>query len=73
MYDCSHQVFKLIQANQIILRPLPPGRVHSEPGVVNHFARTTDTLVVLHINDYGPTETRYFSPAPNPAESTLPQ
>jgi hypothetical protein len=58
MYDRPYQVFKRFQANQIMLRPLPPGRVHSEPGGVNHFARTTDTLVVLHINGYSPTDTR---------------
>ena len=42
------------------LKPLPAGSVYSEPGGVNHFARTTDTPVVVHISGYGPTDTRYF-------------
>jgi quercetin dioxygenase-like cupin family protein len=48
------------------LKPLPTGSVYSEPGGVNHFARTADTPVVVHISGYGPTDTRYFNPADDP-------
>jgi quercetin dioxygenase-like cupin family protein len=48
------------------LKSLPTGSVYSEPGGVNHFARTTDTPVVVHISGYGPTDTRYFNPADDP-------
>ena len=51
------------------LKPLPAGSVYSEPGGVDHFARTTDTPVVVHINGYGPTDTRYFNPADDPESS----
>jgi uncharacterized RmlC-like cupin family protein len=47
-------------------KALPAGSVYSEPGGVNHFARTTDTPVVVHISGYGPTDTRYFNPADDP-------
>ena len=48
------------------LKPLPVGSVYSEPGGVNHFARTTDTAVVVQISGFGPTDTRYFNPADDP-------
>jgi uncharacterized RmlC-like cupin family protein len=48
------------------LKPLPAGSVYSEPGGVNHFARTTNTAVVVQISGYGPTDTRYFNPADDP-------
>jgi quercetin dioxygenase-like cupin family protein len=51
------------------LKLLPAGSVYSEPGGVNHFARTTDTSVVVHISGYGPTDTRYFNPADDPESS----
>ena len=51
------------------LKVLPPGSVYSEPGGLNHFARTTDVPVVVHICGFGPTDTRYFNPADDP-EST---
>jgi uncharacterized RmlC-like cupin family protein len=51
------------------LKPLPAGSVYSEPGAVNHFARTTDSPVVVHISGYGPTQTRYFNPADDPESS----
>ena len=51
------------------LKPLPVGSVYSEPGGMNHFARTTDTPVVVHICGYGPTDTRYFNPADDPESS----
>jgi quercetin dioxygenase-like cupin family protein len=48
------------------LKTLPPGSVYSEPGGVEHFAQTTDTAVV-QISGYGPTDTKYFDPANDPA------
>lgn len=45
------------------LKMLPAGSVYSEPGGVNHFARTTGDPVVVHISGFGPTDTRYFNPA----------
>jgi quercetin dioxygenase-like cupin family protein len=51
------------------LKALPPGSVYSEPGGVNHFARTTDLPVVVHLCGFGPTDTHYFNPADDP-EST---
>jgi hypothetical protein len=49
------------------LKTLPPGSVYSEPGGVNHFARTDDSPVIVQISGYGPTDTRYFDPANDPA------
>jgi quercetin dioxygenase-like cupin family protein len=49
------------------LKALPVGSVYSEPGGINHFARTTDTPVVVHICGFGPTDTRYFESANDPA------
>ena len=43
------------------LKMLPLGSVYSEPGGVNHFARTAEEPVVVHISGFGPTDTRYFS------------
>src|SRR5215472_16680538 len=51
------------------LKPLPAGSVYSEPGGMNHFARTTDTPVVVHVSGSGPTDTRYFNPADDPTSS----
>jgi hypothetical protein len=51
------------------LKPLPVGSVYSESGCVNHFARTVDTPVVVHISGYGPTNTRYFDPTDDPKSS----
>src|ERR1700747_2676433 len=48
------------------LKTLPVGSVYSEPGGVNHFARTADEAVVVQISGYGPTDTRYFNPADDP-------
>jgi len=45
------------------LKTLPPGSVYSEPGSVNHFARTDADPVIVQISGYGPTDTRYFDPA----------
>jgi hypothetical protein len=51
------------------LKPLSVGSVYSEPGGVNHFARTADSPVVVHISGYGPTDTRYFNPTDDPESS----
>jgi quercetin dioxygenase-like cupin family protein len=48
------------------LKTLPPGSVYSEPGGVNHFARTADEPVIVLISGYGPTDTRYFDPLNDP-------
>ena len=48
------------------LKTLPPGSVYSEPGGVNHFARTDADPVIVQISGYGPTDTRYFDPANDP-------
>ena len=48
------------------LKILPPGSVYSEPGRLNHFARTGDDAVIVHLCGYGPTDTRYFDPANDP-------
>jgi quercetin dioxygenase-like cupin family protein len=42
------------------LKTLPPGSVYSEPGGINHFARTGDEPVIVEISGFGPTDTRYF-------------
>src|SRR5262249_54853810 len=52
--------------DESVLKALPAGSVYSEPGGVDHFARTTDTAVVVHIGGYGPTDTRYVTPADDP-------
>jgi hypothetical protein len=49
------------------LKTLPPGSVYSERGGVEHFAQTADTAVVVQISGYGPTDTKYFDPANDPA------
>jgi quercetin dioxygenase-like cupin family protein len=41
------------------LKPLPPTSYYTEPAGVSHFARTSDSPVVLQISGYGPTGTRY--------------
>ena len=51
------------------LKMLPVGSVYSEPGGVNHFARTAKDPVVVHISGFGPTDTRYFNPADDPETS----
>jgi hypothetical protein len=48
------------------LKTLPVGSVYSEPGGVNHFARTAEVPVVVQISGFGPTDTRYFNPADDP-------
>jgi quercetin dioxygenase-like cupin family protein len=54
------------QFDESALKPLPAGSVYSEPAGVNHFARTADQPVVVHICGVGPTDTRYFNPANDP-------
>ena len=48
------------------LKTLPVGSVYSEPGGLNHFARTTEVPVVVQISGFGPTDTHYFNPADDP-------
>jgi quercetin dioxygenase-like cupin family protein len=48
------------------LKTLPAGSVYSEPAGTNHFARTTDQPVIVHICGFGPTDTQYFDPANDP-------
>jgi len=48
------------------LKTLPPGSVYSEPGGINHFARTGDEPVIVNVCGYGPTDTRYFDPRNDP-------
>ncbi len=48
------------------LKSLPPGSVYSEPGGVNHFARTGAESVLVQISGFGPTDTRYVDPANTP-------
>jgi quercetin dioxygenase-like cupin family protein len=52
--------------NEAALKLLPPGSVYSEHADVNHFARTTDQPVTVHICGFGPTSTHYFDPANDP-------
>jgi quercetin dioxygenase-like cupin family protein len=51
------------------LKTLPVGSVYSEPGGVNHFARTAEDSVVVQISGFGPTDTRYFNPTDDPENS----
>lgn len=48
------------------LKKLPPGSVYSEPGRVNHFARTDASPAIVEISGFGPTDTVYFDPANDP-------
>jgi quercetin dioxygenase-like cupin family protein len=48
------------------LKVLPVGSVYSEPGGLNHFARTAEDPVIVHISGFGPTDTRYFNPSDDP-------
>jgi pimeloyl-ACP methyl ester carboxylesterase len=52
------------------LKSLPPGSVYSEPGGVNHFARTADEAVLVEIAGFGPTDTRYVNSADEPQQTT---
>jgi quercetin dioxygenase-like cupin family protein len=49
------------------LKSLPPGSVYSEPGRANHFARTGDDDVIVHISGYGPSDTLYVDSASDPS------
>jgi quercetin dioxygenase-like cupin family protein len=49
------------------LKALPPGSVYSEPGRTNHFARTDEDAVIVHISGYGPSDTLYVDPANDPS------
>jgi quercetin dioxygenase-like cupin family protein len=52
--------------DESVLKTLPVGSVYSEPGGVNHFARTAEDSVVVHISGFGPTDTHYFNAADDP-------
>jgi len=45
------------------LEILPAGSVYSEPGQMNHFARTGDEAVLVEISGFGPTDTQYVNSA----------
>lgn len=55
--------------DEAALKTLPVGSVYSEPGGLNHFARTAEDPVVVHISGFGPTDTHYFNPADDPENS----
>ena len=48
------------------LKILPAGSVYSEPGQMNHFARTGDEAVLVEISGFGPTDTQYVNSADAP-------
>jgi quercetin dioxygenase-like cupin family protein len=54
------------QFDEKSLKKMPPGSVYSEPGHVNHFARTDDAPSIVQISGYGPTDTVYFDAANDP-------
>jgi hypothetical protein len=54
------------------LKTLPVGSVYSEPGGLNHFARTAEVPVIVHISGFGPTDTHYFNPADDPENQKRP-
>jgi quercetin dioxygenase-like cupin family protein len=56
------------QFDEKLLKQLPQGSVYSEPASENHFARTGKDAVVVEISGYGPSDTRYFDPANDPAQ-----
>ncbi len=48
------------------LKFLPAGSVYSEPGQMNHFARTGAEAVLVEISGFGPTDTQYVNSADAP-------
>jgi hypothetical protein len=48
------------------LKILPAGSVYSEPGQLNHFARTGAEPVLVEISGFGPTDTQYVNSADAP-------
>jgi len=48
------------------LKMLPAGSVYSEPGQMNHFARTGAEAVLVEISGFGPTDTQYVNAADAP-------
>jgi pimeloyl-ACP methyl ester carboxylesterase len=48
------------------LKKLPAGSVYSEPGRMNHFARTGAEPVLVEISGFGPTDTQYMNSADAP-------
>jgi uncharacterized RmlC-like cupin family protein len=51
------------------LKVLPPGSFYTEPPDTPHFARTTDSAVVVLITGYGPTGTRYMNEGADPRKA----
>ena len=51
------------------LKDLPVGSVYSEPGRMNHFARTGEDPVLVEISGFGPTDTGYVNLADAPTTS----
>jgi pimeloyl-ACP methyl ester carboxylesterase len=49
-----------------VLKVLPAGSVYSEPGQMNHFARTGTEPVLVEISGFGPTDTQYVNSADAP-------
>jgi hypothetical protein len=52
--------------NEDALKLLPAGSVYSEPGQMNHFARTGAEAVLVEISGFGPTGTQYVNSADAP-------
>src|SRR6516225_9717495 len=50
------------------LKTLPAGSVYSEPGGMNHFARTGAEPLLVQISGIGPTDTRYANPSEAPKD-----
>lgn len=54
------------KANDRSSKALGPGSFYTEPAGVEHFARTGESAVVIHISGIGPTDTRYVETANTP-------
>jgi len=52
--------------DEAVLKSLPAGSVYSEPGRMNHFARTGPEDVLVEISGFGPTDTQYVNRADGP-------
>jgi quercetin dioxygenase-like cupin family protein len=52
--------------DETLLKALSPGSVYSEPAGVNHFARSGDETVIVHVCGYGPSGAYYVDPRNDP-------
>jgi quercetin dioxygenase-like cupin family protein len=52
--------------NAAALKDLPPGSIYTEPAGMNHFAETTDEVVIIQYTGTGPLDTKYVNPADAP-------